>query len=229
MKDLRVGDFVMGANEKFQKVYSFGHRDEAKTSMFLILSPSNLELSEGHMVFVRGKGAIPASMARVGDTLSDGQPIASIQQVVRTGVYAPYTESGTIIVNGVLASNYISFQGSDVFKLGSIKTPFTYQWLDHAFQTPHRIWCVWLGMKDGGQTENGFSVWSELPFKFSGWFLNQSPIVMGVLMVPALLVFGFVAGAEFVLFQHPTLGCAVLFAMFTMLMIRTRSTKMVSE
>lgn len=183
MKHLRVNDKVMVAEGGFEHVYSFGHRDEQVETTFLRFLPSNLELSASHMVFVQGSGPVPASFVKIGDRFVEGGMVEDIQSVKRRGLFTPFTPSGTIIVNGVRASTYISFQESDRLLLGSVKTPLTYQWLDHSFQAIHRIAVCWLGFTDE-TVENGFSAWSELPFKVGVWFLKQYPVFMSVLLVP---------------------------------------------
>ena len=71
MKDLQINDEVLVSmeDEIFEPVYTFGHRSSVASAEYHQLQPSNLELSANHMVFVEGKGAIPASMVMVGDKL----------------------------------------------------------------------------------------------------------------------------------------------------------------
>lgn len=215
MNELQVGDHVL-VDEKgtYGRVYSFGHRQESVEAEFLQFSPSKMELSKDHMLFLQGRnGAIPASMARVGDTLSNGQVVEEIRTVVRRGLFAPYTPSGTIVVNGLKASNYISFQDSDVLMIGSLRTPFTYQFLDHAYQVPHRIWCHWLGMRDE-MTQNGLSSWSEPSLKALQWFLSLSPTVMGLVTIPLVVTLGLFVAFEGAL-VYPLLSGAILLAVLT--------------
>ena len=71
------------------------------------------------MVFVMNKGAIPASMVQVGDKLVGGAAVSSITKVTHRGIFAPSTPSRILVVNGVVASSYVSFQESDVLDIGS--------------------------------------------------------------------------------------------------------------
>jgi hypothetical protein len=68
----------------------------------------SLEISRDHMLLVRGK-YVPASAVQVGDELESASGnvmiVEAINTVVRTGVYAPLTSSGTIIVSNIKASN----------------------------------------------------------------------------------------------------------------------------
>lgn len=177
MSQLQVGDHVrVNANGEYQRVYTFGHRDEDLSSEFLQFLPSKLELSPSHMVLVERKAGdssgialslsgrnyamMPASLVGVGDILvrvvnSDEErmysreAVTAIRKVVRKGAFAPFTPSGTIVVNGVIASSYVSLQeNSHVLSIQGIPTTFSIQWLSHNFLTIHRLWCHWLGLKD---------------------------------------------------------------------------------
>ena len=64
-----------------------------------------------HLVFMTEKGAVSASRIQVGDLLMSSPGSAKVTKVgsvQRQGLWAPATESGSIVVNGVVASNYIS-------------------------------------------------------------------------------------------------------------------------
>jgi hypothetical protein len=117
MKDLRLGDRVATSANSFEPVYSFGHRAASLGAMFVKVLPSMLEISSNHMIFVEGR-AIPASMLKVGDRVLNGDIIASIEHVERIGVYAPFTSSGSLLVNNVTVSSYVAFQESAFLKLG---------------------------------------------------------------------------------------------------------------
>jgi hypothetical protein len=88
-------------------------------------------------------------MVKVGDVLDtvDGKEarVIVIQKVVRTGLYAPFTPSGTLVVNGLKASSFVSFQDSDVLKIGNYRTPFSFQRLAQTFEFPHRMVCYHFG------------------------------------------------------------------------------------
>mmetsp|Transcript_41556 Transcript_41556/g.58488 ORF Transcript_41556/g.58488 Transcript_41556/m.58488 type:complete len:679 (-) Transcript_41556:244-2280(-) len=183
MKDLHVGDRVLGKDGQFEQIYSFGHRDENKSGEYLRLMPFGLELSENHMVFIQNRGFIPAVMVQVGDLVSSGNRVEAIQTVERKGLYAPFTLSGMIVVNGVLSSNFISFQNSDVIKFGSWRSPFSYQWLSHSFLAIHRLWFCWMGQNDN-MSEVGIASWLGLPCAIMNWFLVQHPVIMLILFLP---------------------------------------------
>ena len=149
---------------------------------------SPLELSFNHMVVLADGTVVPASAVRVGDALQavvmDGTQndnaiptmttamtaatqviVADIRMVIKSGVYAPFTPSGTVVVNGIVSSNYVAFETetdtvsssssslsssftttrtiriSSHYHVAGWKTPLTYQWMAHAFVSPHRLLC----------------------------------------------------------------------------------------
>lgn len=209
MKDLKLGDQVLvvdGRHNKpvYEPVYSFGHRNTEITAEFLRLEPSGLELSENHMVFVRGRGAIPAALVKLGDVLEGSfheaaVVVEAIFAVQQKGAYAPFTSSGTIVVNGIKASTYVSFQGSERFVLGSgssfpwrgWKTPITYQWLARSFEAPHRTLCRFVldCSSESYSAQEGFSVWVYRPLQATNVLLNQGLVMQLVIMIPLVTLF----------------------------------------
>merc|ERR1712157_230972 len=73
-----------------------------------------LEMTGEHLVFVDGKtNPVRADSIKVGDLLkaeNKNAVVEKIELVTRNGIYNPLTSSGTIQVNGIATSNYISFQ-----------------------------------------------------------------------------------------------------------------------
>lgn len=200
MKNLQLGDVVLtdGANNNnnklYEPIYSFGHVNAKASSEFVQLktTTTTLELTKDHMVFVEGNRAVPASSIQVGDNLvmasGDLEAVKDIKKVVRKGIYAPFTPSGSIVVNGVKASNFLSFQDGGVLKIGGFSTGLTYQWMSHTFELPHRVWCHYLGQcKNEQYTTDGVTTWMALPHQVALWFFQQNAIVMTAVAVPVLL------------------------------------------
>lgn len=155
MKDLKIGDLVKDSSGNMVQVYSFGQYQPQLRVEFLQIHARglsrSLELTKDHLVFVQGV-AIPSSMLSVGDYLDVDKTktgkhigkITSIKRVTRVGVYAPFTMSGTILVNGVAASSYVTLQAdSSLLVFGTLKTSLSIHWLAHVFQAPHRLLCLW--------------------------------------------------------------------------------------
>jgi hypothetical protein len=129
MSDLRVGDKVRsvdGAGRPiYDDIYFFGHADKAQSNTFVSLqlsgSDASLQLSPKHFLPTCPKQGEPcdwsdhihvyAQEVRSGDYVwiaVDGEttlrPVLSTSFVMKDGLYNPYTLSGKIIVNGVIAS-----------------------------------------------------------------------------------------------------------------------------
>jgi hypothetical protein len=143
--EVKNGDILHVGQDKFSRVYSFGHYSTMTKANYIQLHTSGLkgplEISKDHMVFVTGHNAVPVSMVAVGDMLllSDGSALEVSRNgtATRVGAYAPFTESGTIAVSSVLASSYISLQeNSEALIFGLIKV-VSIQWVAHAFLAPH--------------------------------------------------------------------------------------------
>lgn len=236
MSRLQLGDEVLvsssGAVVSFyEAVYSFGHRHESIVADYLQLLPSKLELSPDHMVFVlQGSSSnkdcvasIPASMVKVGDILSGGdrRPVSAIRHVKRKGAYAPFTASGTLIVNGARASSFVSLQeGTPFFMVGSWKTPLTWQWLAHTFEAPHRVACqysltYWCYANES-YTPDGISTWVAKPLELTQWFLqDHHSVVLLLAILPLTAALAMVSLLE-AAFYYPgvlvTLFITILFA-----------------
>lgn len=143
MKDVRVGDMILVAGGKYEPVYSFCKRSVDMIGEYIQVFTSQLEepleLTGNHLVFIQqGKGHVSVSASRLeaGNVLyhENGPVVVSkIQTVQRSGAYAPYTSSGTIVVNGVLASTYATLPDG-------ILSNDSHELL-HFSQTHHRVLC----------------------------------------------------------------------------------------
>jgi hypothetical protein len=201
--DLQVGDQVLsGDGTTYETVYSFGHRHDAVEATFLQFLPSDIEISMDHMLKIDGR-YIPASAVNVGDRLEtasgDFITVNKITTVVRKGVYAPFTTSGTIIVSDIKASNYIAFQGSDRLVVGGWETCLSYQWLAHLSQGPHRIWVHLFGVDDEAYSDTGMSSWIVAPHWLADQYLELNIVVMVLLLIPTLMFLVVVSAVEAVL------------------------------
>ena len=192
MKNLRIGDEVLDASENYVPVYSFGHRHEYVEGEFFQFLPSGLEMSKDHMVAVGGR-FVPASLVQLGDELESenghAMTVESIQTVSRQGLYAPFTTLGTILVNNIKASNYVTWQASDCLMIGCWTTPLPFWWVAHMSQLPHRI-CrqFWLSGATKEYTVHGMSTWVAVPHRLSLWLFEQNAAIVAVVLVPVLSV-----------------------------------------
>lgn len=224
MSDLTLGDMVQVAGYKYEPIYSFGHYKAETWATFLQIHVKEddnwmidgpLELTSAHLVLTDMNGFVPASSIKVGDSimmasfgstsssLTAAIVVNSINKVTRKGVFAPFTKSGTIVVNGIIASSFVAFQNSATLKIGTFDTGVPYQYMAHAFEGPHRFYCTYvLSCANETYDAEGISTWVAGPREFYLWFLAQHQAVMLVLAVPILLVLA--------AFARPVATCTVL-------------------
>ena len=185
MKSLHIGDRVLTANGKYEAVYSFGHlHTSLQTDYLRIYTASEemaIEMTSDHMISVSRKGGIdhmiPASMVEIGDhlrsvSLSDEEQqrlrVVRIDRVVGEGAFAPFTPSGTIVVNGVLASTFVAFSQSDVLGVG-----VSYQWLGQTFEAPHRWYCgVFDCTHETYDEGTGICTWVYHAWRLANWMVS---------------------------------------------------------
>ena len=161
MDAIEIGDAVLTADgTTYSKVYSRGHfAPDAETDYLQILvdgATEPLEVTEDHMLYVyreedkkQASILLPAGDVQVGDFLvpEHSRPqaqVKAVRTVKRRGAFAPFTVSGDIVVNGVVASNFIALPSSFQKYLS-----FEQQhWMQHAAYTPYRLYCGWVGCED---------------------------------------------------------------------------------
>lgn len=195
LADVKLGDKVLVENGNFEPIYSFGHYAPSSKEGFIQLttiSRRELSLSAHHMVITINKGIIPALLVEIGDQLVDGQgesdSVVSISRTLRQGLFAPFTPSGKIVVNGIIASNYVALQNSKFFLIGSTVTPFTHQWLAHTFTAPFRFYCKYISHCTNEEyMEDGLSTWVATPFYAFSWMLRQHIVLLGICLIGVLV------------------------------------------
>mmetsp|Transcript_21620 Transcript_21620/g.32740 ORF Transcript_21620/g.32740 Transcript_21620/m.32740 type:complete len:698 (+) Transcript_21620:73-2166(+) len=197
MEDLTIGDSVRVSNNKFEPIYSFGHKSSSSTSEYLRISTEGsaaaLEISPDHMVAMEGGRHVPASLVKKGDMLltvtDELAAVTSIKNVVRKGAFAPFTASGNIVVNGIVASNYVAYQGSEYVKIGEMETPFSYQFMGHTFNSVHRL-AVMVGITGETYTPEGISNWVATAHSMTTYVAGQNVLViLGLaLLLPLLML-----------------------------------------
>ncbi|KAI0560622.1 hypothetical protein FGB62_107g19 [Gracilaria domingensis] len=111
MHELQAGHAVMACESKSSTVYMFSHRQAIGVHTFVrIESIDNhtIELSPEHYIYANGRLVI-AQNVKVGDmlrTLDGRSRVSRISKVNRTGLYAPHTMHGDIVVGRIVASTY---------------------------------------------------------------------------------------------------------------------------
>jgi len=148
ISNLEIGDMIRAGNDAFSPVLGFGKRQHDKIAQYLQLfseglEDTPLELTHDHMVFVSGK-FVAASEVRVGDLLGTHRVVA-IKEVLRRGAYAPVTESGDLVVGGVLASCYTSMLDYSLFDrhaaFHAFMAPFRAGWISRwSYDEDRAVW-----------------------------------------------------------------------------------------
>lgn len=219
MKHLSIGDKVHVGNNRYEPVYSFGHYDAKASATFLKIQTSAatpLLVSADHMVKVQSRGFVPASNLAEGDKLIVGSTggadilVTSIHTVTAKGVFAPFTPSGTIVVNGILASSFVVLDGSQLNSLSIIGSlQLSHQWLAHTFEFPHRLACHYLSHQCPNETytANGVSTWVARPLHASQWMLRQDNIVVRcTFLILVTIILALFAILEAMCFTRPILA-----------------------
>jgi len=205
MKDLQVGDQVL-TETSYQPVYAFGHLKPAQQAEFLQFTSSNkmskpVELTEDHLVFIHGKDhPVRAGSVKVGDILkavaasdTSSHEVTTITKITRKGLYAPFTPGGTIVVNDVLASSYVSVQGkeSDFVEVGGgMKIMSEHDWV-HMGVSPMRLLCHRLSSKICEHyDEEGIPYYASFAIKVNQWSRRQHPVVHALLVFSVIVLTG---------------------------------------
>jgi len=157
------------------------------------------------MVFDHEHRAKTAGSIQPGDLLllpSGGwTKVLSIRNVTSTGLFAPFTPSGKLVVNGIVASSYIDVEWPLV----------SGQWVAHTFDMPHRVICSHFLDWCKGETyaPNGVSNWLDVPRRLGSWAMGQNSVLQGFAFVVAVFVLSLLAMAQ-VFYAH---GFIVLVAL----------------
>jgi len=119
LQNLHSGDEVLGKAGVYEPVLGFLHVTGAnEVSNFLVVKHSHgqLSVSSHHVVFVETGDKLAADLS-AGDKVyvseESGLVLREVLSVVqssgRSGMFAPLTPSGTVVVDNVAASNYASY------------------------------------------------------------------------------------------------------------------------
>lgn len=118
MQDLQLGDAVLDASGAYSPVYFFSHADASVKAAYVELSlegGSKLSLTPDHYVAANGH-VVYAKDVAIGDAIdyvdagvTKSGAVVKTSEVLERGLYNPYTLSGTIVVDGVVASCHSSW------------------------------------------------------------------------------------------------------------------------
>jgi hypothetical protein len=201
MRDLRIGSTIEVKRGIFEPIYSFGHYDPYVSADLLEIRTNHkslptLQISHQHLIFAhKGTGpvAVPAASVQVGDRLVcsgiDHVVVESIKVAfVDNGLFAPFASLGKLLVNGgLVVSSFTAFDElSPTLRIGGID--FSYQWLAHSFEFPHRVACYHFSQcSTESYNENGLATWAVVPFEFTVWLTSLESGVVKEFLLLALL------------------------------------------
>jgi len=157
MKDLKVGDRVLTTDHEYAPVYTFGHRLPAKKDVFVqvdtVNPEANLQMTGEHLVFVEGKSdPVRADSIQPGDILQttedSGARVVATFLLIREGLYAPITTKGTLVVDGIAASSYVSLQdhASEKVELNGFTLMSQHKFV-HMSLSPLRMACLGISSR----------------------------------------------------------------------------------
>merc|ERR1712157_424330 len=116
--------------------------------------------------------------------------VSNIQSIKRKGVYAPITESGHLVVSGVLASSYYAF-------LDGVP-PNLQHTLTHFFFSPHRLLCSHYDFKlcENETHSNGYTNWAYWAIQIMTMFnkmVVSAPIQYALALILSPILFSIYA------------------------------------
>jgi len=220
MSELQLEDLVLvDTKGNYESVYTFGHYyPNSPKSPFVkvtTIEGSELTLSLNHMVKTATSGTIPAVRIKKGDSLlnSSGK-IALVESTskiqLQQGMYAPFTASGYLIVDNILVSNYVALHEQNFLQIAG-KSIASHQWIAHAFNSPHRMYCRYVtACTTERYNAEGMSQFVATPFALSKWIFHQNTIITGVSSVMIVMLCGIFSLVE----QYPIFVVSFLFGIF---------------
>ncbi|KAK4522390.1 hypothetical protein GAYE_HTGSCF06PCTG21G0275 [Galdieria yellowstonensis] len=124
ISELQVGETILDAHGKPTKVIGWLHKNENEEARYIQVKFTNmsskLTISGDHLVFSTN-GVIKSKQIVRGNKLLTRQEgfatVQSVKSLISKGVYAPLTESGTLLVDGISCSCYAYFSNHWVANL----------------------------------------------------------------------------------------------------------------
>jgi len=241
MKDLQIGDRVQVSKEKYEPIYSFAHNHPDSKGQYIQVN-NKITLTNSHMIAVKDRGFIPASMLEIGNVVfADGdksqeERVSKIEKRTAKGLHAPLTPSSTIVVSGYLTSCYVSLQvkatSVDLVQIQGLSTGLSFHFLSAIAQLPHRVACYHFAYcPDEHYDENGISTWMTKPKALFEYVAAQAnPVLaamMMIILIPLFCILGLGYATEQLLVGNETVfwSTAVLVVIRCLLSRRRRKMK----
>lgn len=200
--DVTVGDNVQVSETEFDTVYTLAKKDSTTDTAFVQVSVQGmedpLELTGHHLLLVNGQWT-QALAVRVGDTVTTvngSASVAAIKWIRRDGFYAPFTYSGTLMVNGVKAS---VFAGTETVQFGhDWVTGISLHDLLQMAMTHHRLVCrLWFDVcRAETHNEEGVSRMIAFPDRLYKWWQEQHAVLGYATLAPVMALNWVASSAE---------------------------------
>ncbi|CAB9501073.1 Protein hedgehog [Seminavis robusta] len=206
--DLRVGDQVLTNDRSYAPVYAFGHRHTSKLASFVQIQTvqGSLEITPEHLVFLHGEAyPVRADSIQEGDVLhgKDGNSrveVIEVDNVIRKGVYAPFTTTGTIVVDGIVASSYVALQvgSKDYVQLNNGWNAIPHHTYMHIGLSPLRQVCLGLSPRLCSHDDNEEGMPSYVAFakKFTHDVHSQSIVVQVMVLLGTVILMTVLVAVE---------------------------------
>ena len=202
IRDLRIGDMVLSdEHSTWSRFYSKGHYNEKTKTEFVQISTEvtekPLELTPGHMVFkASSKLPVPAFSIQVGNvvkTANGPSMVTGVKKILRIGLSNPLTLSGSIVVDGVVASTHseeTGFEGGDTgwVYIGDHKIVHWHK-LHHTIHTPHRIICGRLATCAETLNEDGLTPFSHYGLALHKMAIEKDSAIFSAFVLLAVVIF----------------------------------------
>jgi Hint module len=256
MKELQPNDQVLTGSDQdknpiYQTVYSFGHWIPTSESKYIQIyhdqmkeDQEPIEISPAHLIFLQdSKQPVRADSVEIGDVLvlhhftdssnnfeEEYATVTQLEMVTREGAYLPLTPDGTIVVNGVAASTYVSIQHNAPTVTGLILKGISEQTLFHWWLAPYRMVCLGVSPRlcENDYNEEGIVHWLALGRTLAELWEEQTIMVQILGLGLFWVVFGVLVLAESL--AGPRMGLVLvvataLFGVFAMTRRNTRQEK----
>lgn len=118
-----------GTTKQYKCVISLGYKESIQKAEFLQLHTSMLELTASHTLYMANQSdPILVYTVRVGNKLTSVTVVTHIATITCTGVYNPFTVSGTAVVNGELCLTHSSYQkAANLLRIGLLQSILSWQ------------------------------------------------------------------------------------------------------
>lgn len=213
MKHLALNDKVLTSTGDFQTVYAFGHYQTEHIAGFIQIYTDGskkdpLEVTPEHLLFLKDhSNPIRADSIKVGDELKGldkTKVVSKLAHVQKQGLYAPFTPDGTLVVNGLKVSAYVSLQDSakEYLELqGGAQLFLSQHQYVHIALSPFRLFCMGVSSTSvcTHYDENGLPHFVAFGIKLNEWVHSfQSKVVQALAYLVILIATGACFGIEMV-------------------------------